>query len=592
MADTLPQTLSKQFSGLSRLPAHRQFGLVLGLAVVAAVAVGVALWGFTPRYTVLLSGASSDDAAAAVEALDRREIPHRLDERGGALMVPAARVHEARLALATEGLPRAHGVGFELLDEQRGFVASEALESARYQRALEGEIARSIETLDSIESARVHLALPRQSVFLRDRVKPSASVLVNLHPGRSLDDAQIAGIVNLVASSVTGLETERVTVVDQRGRLLSRSDETGGGASPSRQLDYTRRIEDAYRQRVEDILAPLVGRDGMRVQVTAEVDFTEVESTLESYDPNKSALRSEQVSEESSPGGLVGGVPGSLTNQPPGGATVAAVGAIPGAAAGIGAAALDAALGARAGGGANGAGAAAGLAAANDAAGAETAPDAASTSLPMSRSRHATRNFELDRKIDHVRQAPATLSRLSVAVVVDDKDTVDAEGAHARAPRGAEEMEHMTALVREAVGFDEARGDRVNVINASFREMEAAAPLPEEPLWQQPWVRELARYGIAALGFMLLVLLVLRPVLKSLAHVPGPAQAASAAAASAAAAGLPAPLAPGLPVPPAALGNDSAALTEQALGRARRVATEDPRVAAQVVRQWIHGDGK
>jgi flagellar M-ring protein FliF len=582
MADTLPQTLSKQFSGLSRLPAHRQFGLVLGLAVVAAIAVGVALWGFTPRYTVLLSGASADDAAAAVEALDRREIPHRLDEHSGALTVPANRVHEARLALATDGLPRAHGVGFELLDEQRGFVASEALESARYQRALEGEIARSVETLDSIDSARVHLALPRQSVFLRDRVKPSASVLVNLHAGRSLDDAQIAGIVNLVASSVTGLETERVTVVDQRGRLLSRSDEQGGGASPSRQLDYTRRIEDAYRRRVEDILAPLVGRDGMRVQVTAEVDFTEVESTLETYDPSKPALRSEQVSEESAPGGLVGGVPGSLTNQPPAGATIAAAAGGAAAFGGGGAGATPAGVplaGAQVAGGTSGA---VGIASGAEAVDSSTSSGAGSAALPMSRSRHSTRNFELDHKIDHVRQAPATLRRLSVAVVVDDKDAVDAEGAHARTPRGAEEMEHLTALVREAVGFDEARGDRINVINASFREMEAVPPLPAAPLWQQPWARELARYGIAALGFALLVLLVLRPVLKSLASVPGSAEPA---------AGLPAPLAPGLPVP-AAAGNDQAALTEQALGRARRMATEDPRVAAQVVRQWINGDGK
>lgn len=578
MADILPQTLSRPLSGLSRLPAHRQFGMVLGLAVVMAVGAAMLMWGFKPPYQVLLGSVGGTDAAEAIAVLERNSIPHRLDERTGALMVPANRVHEARLGIATEGLPREQGFGFELLEQDQGLGTSRLLETARHQRALEGELARSIVTLDSVAAARVHLALPRQSVFVRERSEPSASVIVNLNRGRQLDDAKIAGIVHMVAASVPELEADRVTVVDQRGTLLSHSGAVAGAAGAhAQQLDYTRKIEEGYRQRVEDILAPLVGSSGMRVQVTAEVDFTQIESTREIYDPDP-VLRSEQVSDEQSVGGLVGGVPGTLTNQPPGAGVVsfgAANPSTPG-----GATAAGAGTGAAAeGNGATLAGA--------------TAADTAATATPVNRNRRSTRNYEVDRTIDHVRQAPATLSRLFVAVVVDDRQVVADDGTRSTAPRDAEEMAHLTSLIREAVGLDEARGDRLNVVNASFRGIEPPEAFPAVPLWEEPWVRELVRYGLSALGLLLLVLLVLRPALKNLAALPSPS-------ADGATLGAPGAVAvPGLPSPGAAA--DATALVAgaalpldpaQSLNRARKIATEDPRLAAQVVRQWMSDDGK
>ncbi len=556
MSDTLPAALTRQLAGLSRLPAHRQFGLVLGLAAVAAIGIALLLWGLQPRYQTLMHDADGRDVSEAIAVLDRNDIPHRLDRRSGALMVPASLVPRARLNLASSGLPRGQGMGFELLEQDTRLGTSRQLESARFQRALEGELARSIVTLDSVGAARVHLAMPRETVFRRDRARPSASVLVNLRPGRQLDETQVAGIVHLVAASVPELEVEQVTVVDQRGRMLSQVAASSGGAMPAQQLEYTRRIEDAYRQRVEAILAPLVGPDGLRVQITAEVDFTQVESTRETFDSSNPALRSEQIREEDAVGSSNGGVPGSLTNQPPAAATVAA---------------------------ANGD---------QDSVAGEPVAGA-----PTTRNRSSTRNFELDRTIDHIRHAPATLKRLSVAVVVDHRMVAGEDAAAAtRMPWDAEGLAQLNALVREAVGLDEQRGDRLNVVNASFRDLEVADSLPETPLWQmlrqEPWVADAARYALATLGFLMLIMMVLRPALKSLAQLP-PAALPATAAAGSHAQGLPAPAGAALTRQADASARQAAdASAEQDLGKARQLATQDPRMVAQVVRQWMNEDGQ
>lgn len=549
MAGTLPQTLTKQLEGLSELPAHRQFGLIIGLAVVAALAASLLLWGMRPSYQVLLPGMAERDTAQAIAVLDRHNIAWRLDNGRSALMVPANRVAEARLQLATEGLPRADGVGFELLDQETGLGTSRMVETARYQRALEGELTRSVVTLQGVDSARVHLALPRQSVFLRDRAKASASVLVNLHPGRQLDDHQIAGIVHLVAASVPELDADQVTVVDQRGRLLSQNGHGDFSGAPGRQLDYTRQVEEAFRKRVEEILRPLIGDSGMRVQVTADVDFTQTESTREIFDPDARVLRSEQTSEEETRGGLQsGGVPGALANQPPAAGTIGIRG--------------EGAL-----------------------------FDDASGDMPGSRNRRATRNFEVDRTVSHVREAPGSVRRLSVAVVVDHRDDVTEDGARIRVPRDVEEMTYLDGLVREAVGFRADRGDRVNVVNASFREIETAPAEPYAlPLWQEPWVHDFARQALAGLGLLLLVLLVLRPALRSLAQTG----AASARRSPLAIAGGPdesTEQAVGQAMS-ADGGQDPQLLprgrtVENDLALARQLADEDPRLVAQVVRQWM-----
>ncbi len=541
MTEALPQTVMKPLTAFTALPMQRQIAVLGGLAMAIALVVSLALWGFKPTYQVLLPGLGERDVVEAMSVLDRHGIEHELDTATGALMVPAKKTHEARLHLATEGLPRDTTVGFELLDQPTGLGGSSRFaEAARYQRALEGELARSIMTLDSVESARVHLALPRESVFVRERGKPGASVLLNLHPGRTLDEKRVAGIVHLVASSVPDLVPERVTVVDQRGRLLSGPGEDGALAS-SRRLEYTREIEEALRRRVHDILSPLVGEDRIRAQVTAEIDFTEVESTHEAYDPERAVLRSEQVSEEQQTGPGAAGIPGALTNQPPDGAIVA------------------------------GTGNAAGIA----------APGMAGGS-----SRSSTRNFEVDRRISHIRETPGAIKRLSVAVVVDDRQTTNEDGETVAVPRSDEEMAHLTALVREAVGFDAERGDRVNVVNASFRATEPVDARPaERPLWQEPWIQELARQAMAGLGLLLVILLVLRPALKPLMR-------------------------PQLPhAPAAALGPPALAVVDDGdedgsedkdgeaprtlegrLEQARLLTREDPRLVAQVVRRWMQDD--
>lgn len=542
MTEALPQTIGKPLAAFTALPMQRQIAVLAGAAMTIAIIVSLAMWGLRPSYQVLLPGLGERDVVEAMGVLNRQGIDHRLDSMTGALMVPTTSMHEARLHLATEGLPRETTVGFELLDQPTGLGGTSRLaEATRYQRALEGELARSIMTLDSVESARVHLALPRESVFVRERGKPGASVLLNLHPGRTLDEKRVAGIIHLVASSVPDLVPERVTVVDHRGRLLSGPGEDGALAS-NRRLEYTREIEEALRRRVHDILSPLVGEERVRAQVTAEVDFTEIERTHEAYDPERAVLRSEQLSEEEQPGLGPAGIPGALTNQPPDGAVVAGLQ--------NGAAVQDPAV---------------------------------------SRSRSSTRNFEVDRTISHVRETPGAVKRLSVAVVVDDRQGIDADGERIAVPRSEEEMAYLTSLVREAVGFDARRGDSVNVVNASFGELESSADLlMERPLWQEPWVKELARQAMAGVGLLLVILLVLRPALKPLMRPQLPAAPAAAL------------------VPPAALAvvgdepeeeaadtsGESPRTLEGQLEQARLLTREDPRLVAQVVRQWMQNDDK
>jgi len=557
MAQATAQSVARQLLGFGSLPLQRQLSILVGLGVVVALVVTLVTWGTQPTFQAVLPGMSERDKAEAIDLLTRAGIAHHLDTSTGAVMVPDSKVHEARLQLATGGLPREHGVGFELLDRDGGFGTSRMIENTRYQRALEGELARSVTTLDNVESARVHLALPRQSAFVRDRVRPSASVLVNLRPGRSIDDVQVAAIIHLVASSVAELEPERVTVVDQRGRLLSHPDDVASGV-PGPQLDYTRRVEESIRKRVQDLLAPLVGEGGMRVQVAAEIDFTQVESTRETYDGDKRALRSEQVSEDENRSGVAAGVPGALSNQPPGPAVVAQQSA-PG----------------------NGQGTATGTQA-NGAKAAATAETAAvADAPPQSRSSQATRNFEVDRTIEHTKQAPGSLRRLSVAVVVDDRETVNEKGEAVRSPRDAAEIEHLTSLVREAVGYDEARGDRVSLINASFVVAEPVVSADPVAMWEEAWFRDLVKQGLAALGVLALILFVLRPALTKLAAgaPAGGFQMATPAGGFVEVANDNVTIAP-RPGPS----------SEERLLQARSLAKEDPRLVAHVVKQWMDKD--
>lgn len=535
-------------------PLVRQLGVMLGVALSVAIGVAVVLWSRTPSYSLLYGNLGEKDAPQVMEALQQANITFKLDQASGAVMVPSASLHEARMKLAGLGLPRAEGLGFELLQQETSFGTSSQMEAARFQRALEGELARSIGTLANVETARVHLATPKQSVFVRQRKNPSASVVLKLYPGRTLEKGQVESITHLVAASVPELAPERVTVVDQKGRLLSGDDRGQGLGLSTAQFEYTRDLEQHYKQRIQDILTPLVGRDNMRAEVTADLDFTVTEQTQERFNPDQPALRSEQTQEQLSKLNPVQGVPGALTNQPP------AAGTAPEQATG------------QAGG---------------------------AQSEPINSSKQATRNFELDKTISHTRLPVGALRRLSVAVVVDDRVVADAGGPPRREPRSQEEISRIEALVQEAVGYSVQRGDRVQVVNAAFHTGEELAPLPEPPLWEQPWFWDLMRQAGAVLLVLLLIFGVLRPTMKRLTtpaaiEGEGAQGAAGEGALARAEEGLEGELAEEDEL--AALGKDERIRLpgpgsyERTLEAARQLVREDPKRVAQVVRRWITED--
>jgi flagellar M-ring protein FliF len=542
MALVNPENIAAQAKGFNALPVLRQIGLMLGLAASVALGVAVVLWSRTPDYSMLYGRLSDVEAAQVAASLDSAGIPYRIEHGSGAITVPADKVHEARLKLATRGLPRGDGTGFELLNENQGFGTSQFMEQARYNRAIEGELARSISTLQSVESARVHLAIPKRSVFVRDRNKPQASVVLKLFAGARLDDERLAGVVHLVAASVEGLEAENVTVVDQNGRLLTANNSVHGMAASASQLSYSRKLEQEYIKRIEDILIPIVGADGVRAQVVADVDFTVVESTTESYQPDGRAVRSEETLEESTTTGMAAGVPGALTNQPPP------------------AGALD-----------------------------DSAVEGDQTN-PVNSTRRATRNYEMDRSISHTRNQPGAVKQLSVAVLVDYRTQTDDKGKSVRVPLTDDEIARITNLVKEAVGFSEERNDSINVSNIPFRVVDDVAEvIPATPVWQQPWVGGVVKQVVGAVFVLFLLFGVLRPVLRSLALRPAPAAGAGPQAA----------LPPGAAGNPQALGEDRLSLSgqqvpvspEQQFGMARSMIDNDPRRVAGVVKDWVATDG-
>jgi len=461
--------------GFSGVGVFRQAGLLLGLAASIAVGFAVVLWSQEPDYTPLLTDVQNVDANQAVGVLQSSDIPYKIDSRSGGLLVAADQLHSARMKLAAVGIADNRNVGFELLDKEQGLGTSQFMENISYRRGLEGELARTITSLKSIRSARVHLGLPKATVFVRDARKPSASVFIDLMSGRSLQGGQVNAITNLVASSVPQLDPMDVTIVDQNGRLLSNQGETEDAAMSAHQFEYTRKLEAVINNRIEGILLPIVGVDSFRTEVSADVDFTAQEETQEAYNPELQVLRSEQTMEEQR-SGLAGGggVPGALSNQPPGGVSAPEV-----------------------------------------ATGAEGATAISATSGQNKRTQ-ATRNYELDRTISHTKYQQGQVRRLSVAVVVDN--AVPAGGNEA-APWAEADIDRLTNLVKSAVGFDETRGDIVTVINVPFVSVEVVVPEVEEiPVWQQPWFMKVVKQGLAALLVLLLVFVVIRPIMKSLAN--------------------------------------------------------------------------
>lgn len=537
MALVSAENVTAQAQGFGALPALRQLGLMFGLAVSVALGVTVAMWSQSPNYSMLYGNLTAKDMSMVTQSLDDAGIKYKLERGAGAVMVPADKVHEARMNLATQGLPHGSDVGFELLEKDQGFGSNSFLQKARYHRALEGELAQSISKLNVVESARVHLAIPKQSAFARKSSKPAVSVVLNLYPGRVLDEMQAAGIINMVASSVPELDAENVTVIDQKGRLLSSTSASADMMLSSTQFDYTRKLEERYVKRIMDIISPIVGMDGVRAQVVADIDFTAQENTRESYLPEQTAVRSEQLYKESSdmPGAM--GIPGALSNQPPPAGTTEI-----------------------------------------------SQLEGETSTTPIRNTSRSVRNYEVDRTISHTRKSPVSLNRLSVAVVVDYRLQKAKKGKVERIPLEASEIERITALVKEAVGLNEARGDTINVVNTPFQLPEEVEPLPEVPLWEQAWLLSLAKQLLGALAVLFIAIGVLRPMLRNL----------SSHGKYAAAHALPGAQAGGqlaLGEDQLTLSNQSPASGQQLLDMASTMAKEDPKRVAQVLNTWVAKDG-
>lgn len=574
-----PDNLRSLGERIKAVPGLSQLLLLIGLAAAIAAGLSLFMWSRAPGFQPLYSGLPEQDVALMADALTAAGIENRVDPDTGALTVPAAQLRAARLKLAGQGLPKAGGVGFEAIRGEQGFGVSQFIESARYQNALETELVRTISALQPVKSARVHLAIPKASAFARGRTTPSASVLVELHPGRTLTPQQVASIVHVVSSSVPELPATAVTVVDQAGDLLTDDSRDSAGALTSSQFEHVRRVEDDYTRRVQDILLPLTGAGRISAQVVADMDFTSAEQTEEQYQPNPQAIRSEQTREERDASVTARGVPGATSNKPP-------------------EAALPVAAATPAGSDPNNPAAAPGPTPTAAAPAASTATEA---SGPQSRS--STRNYEIDKTVRYSKQAPGRIQRLSVAVLVDYLPRPDGKGGMVQSALKPEELSRMEALVKEAVGFDAQRGDSVTVQNAPFAPTEAYVE-PEVPLLERPELRDVAREALGALVLLVLIIAVIRPVMRGLFGGPDrkvltPAQLAALAppdSADAATAGVSAGARAALPGQPAsALTHSEEELSpspattayDQRLERARQAVREDPKRVAQVMRAWI-----
>jgi flagellar M-ring protein FliF len=545
-------------SSLRGVRGNPRAPLIFALAVLVAVVAGLILWSRAPDYKVLYSNLSDRDGGAIITALQAANVPYKLSDGGGAILVPSEQVAEMRLRLAQQGLPKNGSVGFELMDNQK-FGISQFAEQVNYQRGLEGELEQTIQAIQSVKSARVHLAIPKPSVFVREREAPTASVLVNMYPGRVLDDGQVAAITHMVASAVPDLPVRNVTVVDQDGNLLTQS-ATGAGLDAS-QLKYVRQVEHDTQSRIDAILAPLFGAGNARSQVSADLDFSKLEQTSENYGPNgnpqQAAIRSQQQSiATDSEQASAGGVPGALSNTPPQPAS----------------APISAPAGA----------------------------SGAAGTTPISDHRDTTTNYELDRTVRHYQQAPGDIRRLSVAVIVNYQPHVDAKGHATMQPLDAQKLAQVEQLVKDAMGYDAKRGDSVNVVNAAFQtEVDPNANLP---WWRQPDMLALAKQIATWLGIgvvaLFLYFVMVKPALKRAFPPQAPATAAPALA------GDHEPmLLDGLPgldklegareadsdVELLALENDKHKF-ERNLEFARNIARQDPKIVATVVKSWVNDE--
>lgn len=531
---------------LTQLTMRQKLAGMAAAALAIAVLTGLWLWSRTPDYQVLFSNLNEKDGGAIIAALQQQNVPYKFSEGGAAILVPAGQVHDVRLKLASQGLPRGGLVGFELMEAQK-LGLSQFAEHINYQRALEGELARSIQSLAAVDGARVHLAIPKQTGFLRDEQKPTASVLVNLRGGRMLEPSQVAGIVHLVASSVPELAPTAVSILDQNGKLLSQNQDAGreAGLDPT-QLKYVEDLEQGYIKRIEQILTPITGPGNHRAQVTADVDFDQAEQTAETYSPNpadKAAIRSQQSQEQTTREAGAAGVPGALSNQPPAPATAPLTNpAAPGT------------------------------------------PGAAGQAQPLNMSKNATVNYELDKTVRHVKSAVGTVKRLSVGVVVNHKTEKTPDGKVKTLPLTEGEIKQITDLVREAMGFNKERGDTLSVTSSPFRAVDPEK-LPEAPFWKSPefiaLAKDLFKYALFAGVALYLVFGLIKPLAKQMttrADEGEEPEVRDVTPDEDAVVALSGPHGEHLPM-----------TFEQKLAQAKEIAKNDPKLVANMIKEWTHG---
>ncbi|WP_415883416.1 flagellar basal-body MS-ring/collar protein FliF [Neptuniibacter sp. QD72_48] len=553
MADSAETLSGSPMLGFNKLSIVRQIGLMVGLAASVAIGFAVVLWSQKPDQRVLFSNLNFSDANQIIEQLRLYNVPYKFDADGRAILVPDEYVHQARLKLASEGFTADKTVGFEILDREQSLGTSQFMETTKYRRGLEGELARTISSMTAVRNARVHLAIPKDTVFIRDTRKPTASVFLELFSGRQLERDQVASIANLVASSIPALNVKDVTVVDQRGRLLNMRDKDVNVVLAAKQLEYTRNLEETMLNRVNSILQPVVGMGRFRAEVSADVDFTAVEQTDELYNPDLPALRSEQTMDESRVGGAAPvGVPGALSNQPPGPSSV------PEEASGEGV--------------------------------------LANNGAPGSSRKQATRNFELDRTISYTKHQQGRVRRLTVAVVVDDLSSVDpSSGDTKRTPWQQNELERLRILVQDAVGYSALRGDSVNVVNTPFVP-EQPIVTEDLPIWEQEWIWDIVKQVMAAVFVLVLVFGILRPILKNLASAGTAGNVAGLGAAGEVSAELEGLDGGEFSSDSVTFGSDDGLLPtpnesfDYQLNAIRSMVAEDPARVAQAVKQWVGND--
>jgi flagellar M-ring protein FliF len=470
--DDLDSNMHPVVAGFNKLSIVRQAAMLGGFALAIALTIAIFIWSQEPNYKPLINRMQDYNAQEIVEVLQREGFEFEIDPTSQVLMVRADELHDARLKLAAASLIDDKTVGLELLDNESNLGTSHFIETARYRRGLEGELARTIASIQAVRNARVHLAIPKQSVFVRDHRQPRASVFLELYAGALLHKDQVEAIVNLVSSSISEMDKGSVSVVDQKGNLLSKIEHDSQELLATKQLQYTERVEDSINSRVNSILKPVLGVENYKAEVSADIDFTIVEQSEETFNPDLIAVRSEQLINEQKVSGDEGGIPGALSNQPPGAATAPE----------------------------------------------QVNPVTGLPITPMDKRSESTRNYEVDRTLSYKQQQVGRINRLTVAVVINDKQSLNAEtGEMQFLPWAEADLERLEILVKDTVGFNAARGDSVNVINSPFMgkgEIELGSP----EFWTQPWFWEIMKQVLAGLFLLVLIFGVIRPTIHSIAN--------------------------------------------------------------------------